>query len=584
MAAFRRNLEHKCNWQRAHQHKARCFTSSRYVWQNRNPKAVVANGNAGSANDEHTGPTGSGALAASSEADTWASRANLWNTPDNTSPTSHSGSTSPSHTRNAPGKSSQNVHDLSNPYHQSRSAIGQSVGLNRGQVKSSLDPSSGPFYVRKPSFGYQENEKGDSGFHANGDSYDVEVPSGRYLGLGSTSRDPSMPPSRTSESGLNGNTSAFKSGHQTFGSIGHTTANSIHSTRQSISEAPGQFSNISRFELNQTEAALNEKFAKFNLSREQSNNSSNNASQNNFLQGMSHSPNNPNFPQTFSQGPVWNDTPKFNNHEQYSNQPFADQGYFHPSKNQRFTENGSASPAGSDHRRGLNSPKYYSANGTPPSGPEQMYRPGSGSRNPQAELDRRLQSHFAQQLFFQAQQAQFQNQFTPVYDFATQQFRPSFPYPMQMQQFTPAQVIPTRPAKDQDAGVGMRSALLEEFRSNSKTNKRYELKDIYNHIVEFSGDQHGSRFIQAKIETANSDEKEQVFREIQPNVLQLTTDVFGNYVIQKMFEHGNQVQKRVLGDNMKNHMVELSLQTYGCRVVQKVSSPVLLYLSQSNYV
>ena len=95
-------------------------------------------------------------------------------------------------------------------------------------------------------------------------------------------------------------------------------------------------------------------------------------------------------------------------------------------------------------------------------------------------------------------------------------------------------------------------------------------QDIYNHVVEFSGDQHGSRFIQQKLETANSDEKEQIFREIQPNGLQLMTDVFGNYVIQKLFEHGSQVQKRLLAEQMKNHVMELSMQMYGCRVVQKV--------------
>lgn len=535
--------------------------------------------NTATGSDEYTDrPTGSGALAASSEADTWGSRPNVWNAPDTTSPTlqsSHSGSTSPSHTRGSiPNISSQTLMELQNPYQQSRSAIGQNVGLNRVQVKSSLDPSSGPFYVRKPSFGYQENDKENTGFH-NGESYEVELPAARYRGLGSSSRDPSMAPSRTSESGLNGNSLGYTNGHPTFGSIGggHTPVNSIHSQRQSISEVPGQFANGSRFELNQTEAALNERFAKFNLSRDNNINST----QNTYLQGMSHSPNNSSFPQSLSQAPVWNDGPKFTNQEPYSNQPFADQGYFN-NKGQRFTNGGSSSPAGSDHRRGMNSPKYYSSNGTPPPGPEQqVFRPNSDPRiTPGSEMDRRLQSHFSQQAAFlyQAQQvAQFQSQYAqyaPVFDFVTQQFRPSHPYPMQIPSFPPNQVIPTRPAKDHDTGIGMRSALLEEFRSNSKTNKRYELKDLYNHIVEFSGDQHGSRFIQAKIETANSDEKEQVFREIQPNVLQLTTDVFGNYVVQKMFEHGNQVQKRVLGDYMKNHMVELSFQPYGCRVVQKV--------------
>lgn len=75
-----------------------------------------------------------------------------------------------------------------------------------------------------------------------------------------------------------------------------------------------------------------------------------------------------------------------------------------------------------------------------------------------------------------------------------------------------------------------------------------------------------------KLLTANSDEKEQVFREIEPNAIQLSKDVFGNYVIQKFFEHGNQVQKKILADAMKGKVVDLSKQMYACRVVQRVSS------------
>lgn len=88
--------------------------------------------------------------------------------------------------------------------------------------------------------------------------------------------------------------------------------------------------------------------------------------------------------------------------------------------------------------------------------------------------------------------------------------------------------------------------------------------------MEFSGDQQGSRFIQQKLETANSDEKDQVFREIKPNAIQLMKDVFGNYVIQKFFEHGSQVQKKVLAGIMKGQFADLAVQTYACRVVQKV--------------
>jgi len=94
--------------------------------------------------------------------------------------------------------------------------------------------------------------------------------------------------------------------------------------------------------------------------------------------------------------------------------------------------------------------------------------------------------------------------------------------------------------------------------------------------VEFSGDQHGSRFIQQKLETASSDEKEVIFNEIVPhNALQLIQDVFGNYVIQKLFEYGTQVQKISLASTMETHVLQLSLQMYGCRVVQKAVEYIL---------
>lgn len=120
-----------------------------------------------------------------------------------------------------------------------------------------------------------------------------------------------------------------------------------------------------------------------------------------------------------------------------------------------------------------------------------------------------------------------------------------------------------------DDSAPLRSPLLEDFRTN-KTRK-WELRDIFGYIVEFSGDQHGSRFIQQKLESATSDEKEFIFNEIVPhNALQLIQDVFGNYVIQKLFEYGTQIQKTALANTMDGHVLQLSLQMYGCRVVQKV--------------
>eukprot|EP01124_Arcella_intermedia_P008248 TRINITY_DN1517_c2_g1_i1.p1 TRINITY_DN1517_c2_g1~~TRINITY_DN1517_c2_g1_i1.p1 ORF type:complete len:785 (-),score=89.10 TRINITY_DN1517_c2_g1_i1:252-2606(-) len=117
-------------------------------------------------------------------------------------------------------------------------------------------------------------------------------------------------------------------------------------------------------------------------------------------------------------------------------------------------------------------------------------------------------------------------------------------------------------------GVPTRSSLLEDFRT-AKNNKKFELKDIVGHFVEFSGDQHGSRFIQQKLESASISEKTMVFKEIYPSALPLMTDVFGNYVIQKFFEHGTADQKRQLGETLVGNVLSLSLQMYGCRVVQK---------------
>ncbi|KAK9123935.1 hypothetical protein Sjap_013537 [Stephania japonica] len=111
------------------------------------------------------------------------------------------------------------------------------------------------------------------------------------------------------------------------------------------------------------------------------------------------------------------------------------------------------------------------------------------------------------------------------------------------------------------------SSLLEEFKS-SKT-KCFELSEISGHVVEFSADQYGSRFIQQKLETATIDEKNMVFQEIMPHSFSLMTDVFGNYVIQKFFEHGTASQRRELADQLTGHVLTLSLQMYGCRVIQK---------------
>lgn len=239
----------------------------------------------------------------------------------------------------------------------------------------------------------------------------------------------------------------------------------------------------------------------------------------------------------------------------------------------RAADTGSISP--SDYAR-MDSPIYSSVDG--------QYRNAGGraSDSHAAAFERRVRN-FQDQDFVQGSGNSMQRMQMPSsYDYqGYQQARlnalQGF-YPMAHLGGLGAAALVSRTQREHDPTQVVRSPLLEEFRANSKGNKRYELKDIYNHVVEFSGDQHGSRFIQQKLETANSDEKEQVFREIQPNCLQLMTDVFGNYVVQKLFEHGNQSQKKILANQMRGHVLALSTQMYGCRVVQKVCSPSFCHL------
>ncbi|KAH6897243.1 armadillo-type protein [Thelonectria olida] len=227
-----------------------------------------------------------------------------------------------------------------------------------------------------------------------------------------------------------------------------------------------------------------------------------------------------------------------------------------------------------------NSPRNYNAQTPDP------WAGRPSSRDPRsAEHDRRapvqyapqFPSYYPNQYAFANFGSQYPTQFLDAYG---QSMRPAILNGYNLAQlqtgYALGQNMQIRPARDQDPVKGVRSALLEEFRVTSKSNKRWELKDIYQHVVEFSGDQHGSRFIQGKLETANSDEKDQVFREIEPNAIQLMKDVFGNYVIQKFFEHGNQVQKKVLAEKMKGKVLDLSLQVYACRVVQKALEHVLV--------
>lgn len=219
---------------------------------------------------------------------------------------------------------------------------------------------------------------------------------------------------------------------------------------------------------------------------------------------------------------------------------------------------------------------------TPPTRP--LSRLSNAGVNSGINSDKNLRQQLAYQQQNQAQSQQQQQQpQAPNSSFrfsASQSFHPQNPDHANFRSNNQSEFAHSRGSSNAnhrkhhaDYASSFRSPLLEEFRGNK--NKKYELKDIYGHVVEFSGDQYGSRFIQQRLECATSEEKETIFEELQSNSLQLMTDVFGNYVIQKFFELGNQMQKSVIAKQMEGNILNLSLQMYGCRVVQKAIEHIL---------
>ncbi|WIA19593.1 hypothetical protein OEZ85_005532 [Tetradesmus obliquus] len=124
-----------------------------------------------------------------------------------------------------------------------------------------------------------------------------------------------------------------------------------------------------------------------------------------------------------------------------------------------------------------------------------------------------------------------------------------------------------------DGGMGSPSVggrldpLLEEYKNNRT--RRWEMRDILGHMMEFSLDQLGSRFIQQKLDTLSPEELEAAFAEVAPKGLMLMNDVFGNYVIQKFLELDVPSHRAELAAQMKGQVLSLSLQLYSCRVIQK---------------
>ena len=87
-------------------------------------------------------------------------------------------------------------------------------------------------------------------------------------------------------------------------------------------------------------------------------------------------------------------------------------------------------------------------------------------------------------------------------------------------------------------GQQPKSEFLEDLRAKIQAQKKIDIRELKDHVVECSMDQYGSRFIQQKYDVTTEEEKDLIFEEILPQASSLMNDVFGNYVVQKLFEYG----------------------------------------------
>jgi mRNA-binding protein PUF3 len=157
-----------------------------------------------------------------------------------------------------------------------------------------------------------------------------------------------------------------------------------------------------------------------------------------------------------------------------------------------FGHRGSSSPSMSESRRELN-PSFYSTATTPPMAPNSL-RASSGSglssrgSNGQVNLEKKLrglQPYQVEQQFLQPNPLQvrtsYQQQGEMSYQAHIQMNPLARPYAMPpYSTYSNVQSPPAHHARygrpEQEPSQVIRSPLLEDFRTNSKTNKRYELK------------------------------------------------------------------------------------------------------------
>jgi hypothetical protein len=105
---------------------------------------------------------------------------------------------------------------------------------------------------------------------------------------------------------------------------------------------------------------------------------------------------------------------------------------------------------------------------------------------------------------------------------------------------------------------------------NGVVDEAAPLSSFAGNIAGMARDQHGGRFLQARLDAKNTADIALVFTECLPHFVDLMMDPFGNYLCQKLFEHCDQMQRLELIRQSAAQLAQVSLNPHGTRVVQKM--------------
>ena len=441
--------------------------------------------------DTPDGITGSGSLLKSSELDTWSRpKTSQWPSMNEISTglpnvrTSHN-STSPVRHRNSNqnGRSSSPYFSVNQPI-----ATGQSIP-SKATAQSYLDPASGSF--KAPSaFGSHHSSRHNSDetnrrplnsivFGSNENGYSNASNGLSGYNSSTVSRSGSIPPSRRvaeyqSQIGSDGMPDIY-SAH--IGPSESVSGRPTHSSRTSTYSSNG---NHNHRHTSQTPSLqfgeLGSSFGKLELGKDHPIPSYSSS----YYDLTSHAGNS-----SMSANSAHNNTSYRGN--QISFDPDGRQGSSFNPYNTQFGDFSSQSPNGNDFQRTQDN-SMYSGSGTPPLGEHQMTNSSINyqsqiSNGPAALLQKKLRGLQEQQKYLQPQlnPVQFRPSYSNPYDYNVQQMLRMNPqaqyYPMAGMDGYPPRIT-SRPSTVVSTNVSenLRSSLLEEFRTNNKGNKRYELK------------------------------------------------------------------------------------------------------------